>query len=499
MKKWLLTLILLLSLTSCLIPTDKEPLRIDPTSIATAIFAPTSTPEIILSLGLEDKINSLHGPLLLINDNTSDGNPLFILDVSSAEKYILEIPGDTSISSLGNALSPDQRSIILTRNYKDDPFQKDLLIFDIMTGKILHEIHIGSPSPIATKEMFSLLPQDVQREISDRNLDDWILNESLAGSLGVFRWSADSRSFYFSNSCENGYTCLYHYNMKVGEEIQLEGGEFFVQRIHLSPDGSRILLIKSPIPQLTEFPIINVSVLDPLLEVTHIPHISSDMNLTYDYAWLDANNLVISGFNVDDFIYSEIYQYGLIGNNVTLLSNDPFFDHIFDGNQLITLQFDQDAQFTKVSIKSAQNPDHLLNIPGKCIDLISSPIPGYIALVSCEQGLFGIDPTFVLTKISEFSGNFALSPDSQFFIQFSPSDPSISNDSIKLLDANFGLLREMLVPDVRQIIWQPDSLGFLYLSMEGLFRVQLPDGDPELLIYNNTDDYRHLDAVWFVN
>jgi len=32
-----------------------------------------------------------------------------------------------------------------------------------------------------------------------------------------------------------------------------------------------------------------------------------------------------------------------------------------------------------------------------------------------------------------------------------------------------------------------------------LFRVELPDGEPELLINNNMDDYRHLDAAWFAN
>ena len=398
------------------------------------------------------------------------------MDVSSAEQYPLEIPDNASITSLGNSLSPDKKLMVLSRNFKNDPFQKDLLIFDIISGTILHEIHIGSAYQINVKEMFSRLPGNVQQELSERNLGNWVLNESFAGSLGIFRWSADSRSLYFSNYCEGGYSCLYSFDLKTDKVSQLEKEDFFLVGIYPSPDNSRILLIKSPVPQLPDFPIFKVFVIDPACDIMQIPPMSSAVNLNYEYAWWDANNLVITGFNLEEFIYSEIYQYCLTRKKAELVSADAFYDYSIRENQLITIQFDQIKQTSTVSIKSDQQKDHLLSIPGECIELISSPNPGYIVFVSCDQGLFGIDPGFELNLISDLSGNFVFSPDLHFSIQYSPSDPSVSNNSIKLLDLNFDLLRELPVPDVRQIIWQPDSLGFLYMSMHGLFRVELPNG-----------------------
>ena len=499
MKKLLHTLILLLCLTSCLMPTDMDQSQNDPTTLPTKICALTSTPEIILSPGIEDTINLLQGPLLLINDNTSSDNPLFLLDVSSAKQYRLEIPDNTSITSLGNALSPDGRSIILTRKFTNDPFRKDLLIYDFMAGTILDEIHIGSSSQINTKEMFSRLPGNVQKELSERNLGNWVLNDSLAGSLGIFRWSADSRSLYFSDACEGGYSCLHSYDLITGQKSQVEREEFFLEGIYLAPDSSSILLIKSPVPQLPDFPMINVVVIDPSLQIKHIPPLPSDLNLNYEYAWLDSNNLVITGFNVEDFTYSEIHKYSLNSNLAYIVENEPFLDFIFLDDEIFILKFDPVTQSSRITIRSDQYQDKTLGIPVECNDLRRSSINGYSVLVFCEQGLFGIDPPFNLIKIADISGNIVFSPDSRFLIQYSPSDPSISNNSIKLLDSNLGLLRELPVPDVRQIIWQPDSLGFLYLSMHGLFRVELPDGEPELLINNNMDDYRHLDAAWFAN
>jgi hypothetical protein len=368
-----------------------------------------------------------------------------------------------------------------------------------MAGTILDEIHIGSSSQINTKEMFSRLPGNVQKELSERNLGNWVLNDSLAGSLGIFRWSADSSSLYFSDACEGGYSCLHSYDLITGQKSQVEREEFFLEGIYLAPDKSSILLIKSPVPQLPDFPMINVVVIDPSLQIKHIPPLPSDMNLNYEYAWLDSNNLVITGFNVEDFTYSEIYKYSLNSNHAYIVENEPFLDFIFLDDEIFILKFDPVTQSSRITIRSDQYQDKTLGIPVECNDLRRSSINGYSVLVSCEQGLFGIDPTFNLIKIADISGNIVFSPDSRFLIQYSPSDPSISNNSIKLLDSNLGLLRELPVPDVRQIIWQPDSLGFLYLSMHGLFRVELPDGEPELLINNNMDDYRHLDAAWFAN
>jgi hypothetical protein len=497
MKNTLLALTLLLILTSCLALPDADGLNRTPTTFPTEIQSQSSTPKTVESPNIEGIIKSLEGPLLLIHDNSSAENPLFLLDISTAKQYPLDIPVKTSITSLGNALSPDKHLMVLVKKFSDDPFKKDLLILDILTGQIIHEIHVQVLSPLNLKEMFSQFPDDVKREFLERNLGDWILNESLAGSLGMFRWSKDSRFLYYSNSCEGGYSCLYRYDLSTKQVSQMEREIYFIEGIYPSPDESSILMIKSPIPQLTDFPIANVIVIDPSLAVTPIPPISSDLDLTYEYSWLDANSLLIAGFNVEDFNYSEIYQFSLNRKEFLLITNEPFSDFIISGIGIFTMKFDQVTQSTIVIVGSEGQQNKFFNIPGECSDLIRSSIPGYKIIASCEQGLFGFDPSYVLNKITDNSGNFVLSPDLRFSIQYGSSDPSDGKDSIKLLDTNYNLLSEMVVSDVRQIIWQPDSQGFLYLSLQGLFNVKLPDGEPELLIQNNTDDYRHLDAVWF--
>lgn len=497
MKNYYLAFLLLLFLTSCLVQPVTDGLEQIKTTVPTEIQSQTSTPELMKSPNIGNKIFSLEDPLLLIHDNSSAEYPLFLLEISTAKPYPVNIPPNTSITSLGNALSPDKQFMVLVKKFTDDPFKKELLIYEILTGQISHEIHIEASSPFNPKEMFSLFPDDVQREFSTRNLGNWILNESLAGSLGIFRWSADSRFLYFSNSCEGGYSCLYRYDLSKKQVSQLEREFFFLEGIYPSPDESNLLIIKSPVPQLPDFQLVNVFVIDPSLAVMHIPPISSDLNLTYEYSWLDNQRLAITGFNIEDFTYSEVYQYSLNTKEFLLLANEPFSDLIINDNGIFTMKFDQDSQSTRVYIDSKEYQNKILNIPGECNNLMRSSIPGYTILVSCEQGLFCISPNYVLRKVADISGNILFSPDARFFIQYGSTDPSDGKDSIKLLDTSFTLLRDIVVSDIRQIIWQPDSQGFLFLSMQGLFKVKLPNGEPELLIRNNTDDYRHLDAVWF--
>lgn len=497
MKNTLPAFILLFFLVSCLGSQDTDRLQQIPTTFPTEIQSQTSTPVLKESPNIGDILFSLEGPLLLIHDNTSAKNPLYLLDISTATQYPVDIPANTSITSLSNALSPDKQMMVLVKKNNDDPFKKGLLIYEILTGKIIDEIHIKASPQFNSKEMFSLFPDDVQREFSERNLGNWILSESLAGSLGIFRWSKDSRYLYFSNSCEGEYSCLYRYDLSTKQFGQMEREIYFLEGIYPSPDESSILIIKSPIPQLPEFPIINVIVIDPSLAVTHIPPISSDLDLTYDYSWLDANSLIMAGFNIEAFTYSEIYQFRLNSKEFNLITNEPFSDFFISGIGIFTMKFDQVTQSTRIFIGSEENQNKILNIPGNCSDLMRSSIPVYTVFAFCDQGLFGIGPTYVLSKIADISGNLVFSPDSRFSIQYAFPDLIDGKNTIKLLDKDFSLLREIMALDVRQIIWQTDSQGYLFLSMQGLFRVELPDGEPELLIQNNTDDYRHLDAVWF--
>ena len=341
MKNYYLAFLLLIFLTSCLVHPVTDGLEQTKTTLPTEIQSQTSTPELMKSLNVGNIIFSLEGPLLLIHDNSSAENPLFLLDISTAKPYPVNIPPNTSITSLVNALSPDKQLMVLVRKFNDDPFKKDLLIYEILTGQISHEIHVESSSPFNPKEMFSLFPDDVQSEFSTRNLGNWILNESLAGSLGIFRWSADSRFLYYSNSCAGGYSCLYRYDLSTKQVSQLEREIFFLKGIYPSPDGTNILMIKSPVPQLPDFQHVNVFVIDPSLEVTHIPPQSLDLNLTYEYSWLDNQRLTITGFNIEDFTYSEIYQYSLNTKEFLLLANEPFSDFIITDNGIFTMKFNQ--------------------------------------------------------------------------------------------------------------------------------------------------------------
>jgi len=497
MKKTLLAFTLLLILTSCLVSQDTDGLQQTPTTFPTENGSQTSTPDVLESPNIGNTFFSLEGPLLLIHDNSSAENLIFLVDISTAKQYPVDIPIKTSITSLGNALSPDKRLMILVKKFTDDPFKKDLLIYEMLTGQIIHEIHVEASSQFDLKEMFSQFSKEVKREFSERNLGNWILNESLAGSLGMFRWSKDSRFLYYSNSCEGGYSCLFRYDLSTKQVSQLEREIYFLEGIYPSPDESSILVIKSPVPQLTEFPIVNVLVIDPSLAVMHIPPISSDLDLAYEYSWLDANSLIIVGFNVEDFIYSEIFRFSLNSKKSMLITNDPFSDFFISSIGILTMKFDQVTQSTRIFIGSEEHQNKIFTIPGECNDLLRSSIPGYAVIASCDQGLFGIGPTYVLSKIGDISGNLVFSPSSRFSILYTSPDLTDGNNTIKLLDKDFSLLLEIMVPDVRQIIWLPDSQGFLYLSMQGLFRVMFPGGEPELLIQNNTDDYRHLDAVWY--
>ncbi len=478
------------------LPSESQPSATftSPSKITEISDTPTATePNDLLVQWLKNR----QTPMLMIHNDVVGPADLTLLDSSTGEAFSESLPINTRITNINNSLSPDQKYLALLEKVPGDPAQNSLVLYDLLQATIIQRIEIAIPGSFDAAQIFSRLPEDEQAALKARNLGIWVLQESLALSLGTFRWSQDAQSLYFANYCNDGFACLFRYDLGSDRPVQLEAGSGYFDSIRQSPEGSKLLIVKSVVPQLPDFPLTQPAILDKDGNVSLLPKGESILNTHIEYEWLSNNEIIRAYFDFTQMRYQSLERINLSSNQVETLASQPFDDYLLKEGILYLLVPNAPDNQTFVKVSEKDKPETLLTIEDKCSKLSPSSLPDTSAYVACETGLYGISPELEAILLLPMDGNFSFSPDSQLFVTYAFIGMEDNQPYLNFFDNNFSLLCRIPRQDVRQVIWFPDSQGLLYLNPQGLYRINTIDCTSHLALHNTNDDYRHLDALWY--
>jgi hypothetical protein len=137
-------------------------------------------------------------------------------------------------------------------------------------------------------------------------------------------------------------------------------------------------------------------------------------------------------------------------------------------------------------------------IADNCNQMFNSINTDYLVLVACNTSIFGITPELIVSQVIPSPGSIFNSPDAKYLLHYSRGAQANDNSLITLFSAtDHSPIRELHEKNIRQILWLPDSQGFLFLSLGGLYSVSPIESEPKPIYSKIMDDYRKLDIVWF--
>jgi len=436
-------------------------------------------------------------PYLLFKVPTSKTNPLMLLELSTLTLFPFNLPEGTGINNLKDSISPDKSKLILRMTIRDETENEALLIYDLIENRTIIQLPITHTTTPIFLEMFKDQPITFQEQMQNQNLGYWNLEEGYLNSLGKFWWSPDSKTLYLTAQGDDGYTNLLQYDLIKGETIQLESEPFFIVSLQQLPYQDQLLVTKSPDPLLPNPPFKSIYLIDTQLNSNKIALPSSAPEISWQFESINAAELLVTSYDTARFAYRSIYLYDISTAAWELITDSPFTNYTYS-NGVIHLLRNGDPQ----------NPETIINhmlpkgevpstsIDENCSNIIVSPLECCPLIIFCQQRLLGLDLASNIIQLSPNQETLSFSPSNQMILTINSSDSTSQKASLNLWDSDFNLIREFNIAPVHQVIWQPDSKGFLFLTLSGLFHVSLPDGEPVLITSGFSDDYRYLDSVW---
>ncbi len=484
--KWGLVGLLVLILNTCSgVPpttntetTPSEPDRIITQTPSTNPPSPQFYP--VSNLNLPD---DARGPFLLIQTGLETYQ---IFDTHSQILHAFDLPVDTSQHDLAWGISPEGQNILFRMN------SNEVAIMNLVTGCTQITNHPSSDSPkfqleLAAKDCLTKHPQlaEAEKALID-NLETAHVN-----SLGILTWYIDDQHLLSVLDCSETSTCLHLDNHQTGTRSQLEAKPGLVNDLWISPDGNRILLRKvsclDPHNTLDDrYYIINTSTRHvwelPLPEDTAQPGVG----------WLTDNWIGIVHKNR----VSGKENFSLV--DIDSMSISPILKGTFDGLR----HHDQGLFFltrkgapvrttlTKYSLKGQFQQD--VRVDGFCYWL-SPTYFGKDLILSCETATFLVSSSLDLEEFFTHTALFAPAPDQTQAVVIAKN-----HQEAFLLKAQPGGYRQLALSETPlEILWQPDSQGFLYRSIHNLFYVDLETlQDTWVADLYEIGDYTNLNAVW---
>ncbi len=491
-------LLIFLAIIVCLSACQKIGLTTYPTNTATSSPTITQSQPPALKAEMLGWLKDQNGPVLLLYNNASSTVDLSLLNTETGNSFPVNLPENTHITTLHNDLSANQELLILIEKDPVTPSQNNLLIYDLVNDSISYRIPIDKLTILNGNSLFEKFPKEVMDALSARQLAGWVFEESLSLSLSTFSWKKDSNALLYTNSCLDGFACLFEYNMQNGKSTQLENEPGYFDSIKLSPDGTKILQVKSPVPQLTDFSLITPLIINPSGSLIYLPIFNTDGIYSSSYDWLDNQTLIITEYDFEQKQYSSLSLYDLNTGQITRISKGAFTAYLSNDDSLVLLTSSGDGAISEIKIYQNSIMRKSMTIQDNCKRLIHAPNSDYPTIVSCSMAIYGITPEVGLDRVISLPGNIVFSPDGNYLLHYPLTFQSEMHSELTIFSTiDFEPIRKLPVEIIRQVMWYPDSQGFLFLSQQGLINVFPIDGEPNLIYHVNTDDYRKLDALWF--
>ncbi|MCJ7695269.1 MAG: hypothetical protein MUO40_07555, partial [Anaerolineaceae bacterium] len=310
---FLTTILFLLLLNGCQISSIPPSLEQQSASPLTQGTLPNQPIRIITPSPINDQIDEEStGPGLLIKDDTNPDQLLWLLDISTQKIEPFTLPPDLTITSLSKGASPDKSNFVLTNLPSASLANHSLYIFNYQKNEIQVEIQLSPIEPVDFSKIYDSLADEIRTLMLDRNYGIWMLKESAANSMNSFHWAHDGNSVYHAETGLDGYTYLFQYDLITRKNNQLESQPYFLEAVKPSPDNSSLLVIKSLLTQVFDFPIKSAFVITENNELIQLPIPEQQEGEIIELSWFDSDNILISIFNSLEFSYTQLGYFNLL-------------------------------------------------------------------------------------------------------------------------------------------------------------------------------------------
>jgi len=421
-------------------------------------------------------------PFLLIQ---TDFDTYKILDVKNNQHQPFALPVGNQQYDLKKNLSPSGSLMLFPIN------GQEVVVFSLVTGKVVKTFDIHGVSKMFSSELAAEAAQNAFPDLNFTEEDfETAVTNTFTASMLNYKWFKNDRYLLITKIGDETNTHLYLYDLQSGTSDILESTGGLVEDYWVSPDGEMILLKKG---------LIN----DPLHWEDDRYYLLGieDKSITAIQLPAEADMPSIFWFSTD--YIGIIHQPEYVGgNNFSLLDittmesrlvvPDNFIGVYSIKRKLLTLH--QDKQESTTILKLRELTGEILQskeVEDTCY--VNAIVNEQGCLLSCETKSYLIEfESFSITPFVEPIQIFSLSPDGNKIIVINRQYQASLCDSDLVECQKLTLDGEPL-----EILWLPDSSGFLYRASSKLFHYDLVSCTKKILLSSDLfSDYRNLNAVW---
>ena len=456
---------------------EKSPIISTATGTTTppSAISPTSTPF---------ALPHSEGPLLLLQ---SDVDEYLILDIHQQSQIPIDLPDTLQEIDLVKHLSPSRTQLFLHTS------DETLIRLSLLTGEVqkLKEMPDADSSINLSKAV-----EEVQQALPNLGYTEEGIQSAVKNtfrqSIQHGRWFDSDRTLLMVSPGSETSTNLTLLDIESMTEIPLEDAPGMVEGFWIGPGRKKVLLKKGYIvdPGIwQEDRYFIISIQDRTFTPLPIPE--------------DAINPAVSWFSISQIGIT--HQLGLVGGtgfslvDINTLETTQFltgqFSHItaYD-DQLLIIDYDQQNKSTHIAVRSQDGVIFsATNLDGRCS--LFTFIDTNRFIMNCEAHSFlfqddALNHIFLTDSLHLFSR----SPDRTLTLVVT------RNQDILLLDGElFEKPKPVLVGEPLEVMWLPDSSGFLYRLIDRVYHYDLESQANHLLLTSDfLLDYRNLNAVWIV-
>jgi len=408
-----------------------------------------------------------------------------ILDVKNNQNQPFVLPVGNQQYDLKKNLSPSGSLMLFPIN------DQEVVVLSLITGKVVKTFGLQGVSKMFSSELAAEAAENAFPDLNftEEDLETAVTNTFTASILN-YKWFKNDRYLLITKIGNETNTHLYLYDLQSGTSDILESAGGLVEDYWVSPDGEMILLKKGLITDPFHWEDDRYYLLDlgdRSITAIHLPA-EADMPSIF---WFSTVSIGI------------IHQPEYVGgNNFSLLDittmesrlvvPDNFIGLYSIKQKLLTLHQDKQKSTTLLKLREltgeiVQSKD----VKGTCY--VNAIVKEQGCLLSCETKSYLIEfEPFSIAPFVEPIQIFSLSPDGNKIIvinrqyQASSCEPGLEECYKLALDA-----------ETLEILWLPDSSGFLYRASSKLFHYDFVSNTKNILLSSDLfSDYRNLNAVW---
>ncbi len=468
---FLFTVVLMLLIPACWPIASTTP--VTPVSTKTADIMPNPT---------QSTLPVSEGPLLLVQ---SDVDAYNFIDIKSKTTTPLIFPDGSPQINLHSSLSPGGLN---------------LLISDSAIGPYIYSLKTGQTQPLNDLQPdidpFSpeTAAQQVAQEVIMHDYSDEGLLQAIEtafnASITNIRWHASNHHLLMVSRVTEDSTHLCLSNIDSGQTTQLEDLPGLVEDYWLAPDGETILLKKGyvfdpGVWQDDRYYLVNLD--DGTIAPIPLPTTVQNASIfwfTNDYIGIIHQRELVGG---QDF--SVINRQDL---NTTLIMPGDFAGVYAFSSHMLSIHKDPQNLTTTLMVRTFDGQVvSSQQIDGRCT--MTASFDAQRILLNCEQHSILIEGA----ELSQTPFGLPI-----FIFAQSPSRERVvlinRNGDATLLNGALKNRQELnLAGDPLEILWLPDSSGFLYRTARHLYHYELTTAaSHQLLMSNFFGDYRNINAVW---